>query len=304
MPDRGQDIGQLAILGPGVVDVVGHDDRQAEVVRERHRLGHEPVVVGEQVVRELDEEAAGRGRLPAPEERRVPLRDGARARPVAHPQAARELPVAAAGERDEALGVLGQQRLAEPRHRLRAGHVRSRDEPAQAPPPDRGPGEQHEMRAAAALADASQILLDRLAMTGQPLTLGPRPRGDALDDGIGEERCGILRPAGPSPGPARRHHDGARIRHGRVQQLDLQPDDRMQADGLGRPDEADRPVQPGMVGDGQPGQPQLDGPLDQVVRGRGPIEEREVGVAVEFGVGSGCHESLRSHGRLLGGWSV
>ena len=68
----------------------------------------------------------------------------------------------------------------------------------------------------------------------------------------------------------------------------------MQADGLGRPDEADRAVQPGVVGDGQPGQPQLDGPLDQVVRGRGPIEEREVGVAVELGVGSRCHGSLRS----------
>ena len=62
----------------------------------------------------------------------------------------------------------------------------------------------------------------------------------------------------------------------------------MQADGLGRADEADRAVQPGVVGDGQPGQPQLDGPLDQVVRGRGPIEEREVGVAVEFGVGVGA----------------
>ena len=125
------------------------------------------------------------------------------------------------------------------------------------------------------------------------LTLGPWPRGHALDDGIREERRGTLRPAGPSPGPARRDDDPARIRDGRVQQFHLQPDDRMQADGLGRPDEADRPVQPGMVGDGQPGQPQLDGPLDQVVRGRGPIEEREVGVAVQFGVGSGCHGSLR-----------
>ena len=34
-----------------------------------------------------------------------------------------------------------------------------------------------------------------------------------------------------------------------------------------------------MVGDGEAGQPELDGPLDQVVRGRGAVEEREVGVA-------------------------
>ncbi len=151
------------------------------------------------------------------------------------------------------------------------------------------------MRPAAALADPAQILLDRRAMTGQPLPLRPWPRGHALKDGVREERSSAsLRPAGPSPGTTRRHDDPARIRDGRVQQLDLQPDDRMQADRLGRPDEADRAVQPGMVGDGQPGQPQLDGPLDQVVRGRGPIEEREVGVAVQFGVGSGCHGSLRS----------
>ena len=231
---------------------------------------------------------------PATEDRRVPLRDRARARPVAHPQAARELPVAAAGEGDEVLGVLGQERLAEARHALGPGHVRPRDEPAQAPPPDRGPGEQHEMRPATALADPSQILLDRLAMAGQPHPLRPWPRRHALHDRIGEGRRRCLGSAGPSPRATWRDDDAARIRDGRVQQLDLEPDDRMQADGLGRPDEPDRAVQPGMVRDGQPGQPQLDGPFDQVVRGRGAIEEREVGVAVEFGVRGRCHGSLRS----------
>ena len=49
-------------------------------------------------------------------------------------------------------------------------------------------------------------------------------------------------------------------------------------------DEADRPVQAAVVRDGQPGQAQLDGPFHEVVRGRGAIEEREVRVAVEFGV--------------------
>ena len=68
----------------------------------------------------------------------------------------------------------------------------------------------------------------------------------------------------------------------------------MEPDGLGRADEADRAVQAVVVRDGQPGQPQLDGPLDQVVRCRRAIEEREVGVAVEFGVRGRCHGSLRS----------
>ena len=110
--------------------------------------------------------------------------------------------------------------------------------------PDRGPGEQHEMRPAAALADPAQVLLDRLAMTGQPAALRAvagraRPR---RRDRRGR-RSAVLRPAGPSPRPTRRDDDPARIRDGRVEQLDLHPDDRMQADGLGRADEADRAVQ-------------------------------------------------------------
>ena len=78
----------------------------------------------------------------------------------------------------------------------------------------------------------------------------------------------------------------------------------MEPDRLGRADEADRAVQAVMVGDGQPGQPELDGPLDQLVRRRRPVEEREVGVAVEFGVRGRCHGSLRSESRLTGGSTV
>ena len=68
----------------------------------------------------------------------------------------------------------------------------------------------------------------------------------------------------------------------------------MQPRRLRGADEPDRPVQPVVVGDGQPGQAQLDGPFDQVVRRGRAIEEREVGVAVELGVRDGCHGSLRS----------
>ena len=110
-----------------------------------------------------------RGRPVAPpEERRVALGDGPGAGPVAHPQPPGQLPVAAAGQRDEALGVLGEERLAEARHALRAGHVGPRHEPAQAPPADLRAGEQDEVRAADPLADPAQVLLDRLAMAGQP----------------------------------------------------------------------------------------------------------------------------------------
>ena len=88
---------------------------------------------------------------------------------------------------------------------------------------------------------------------------------------------------------------------GRIEQLDLETDDRMEPGRLGRADETDRAVQAGVVRDGEPGQPQLDGPIDQVVGRRGAVEEREVGVAMEFGVRGRCHGSLRSGSRLTGG---
>ena len=75
----------------------------------------------------------------------------------------------------------------------------------------------------------------------------------------------------------------------------------MEPDGLGRADETDRAIEAVVVRDGQPGQPQFDGSLDQVV-GRGcPVEEREIGVAMEFGVRGLRHGSLRSESRLAGG---
>ncbi len=85
-----------------------------------------------------------------------------------------------------------------------------------------------------------------------------------------------------------------RIGDRRIEQLDLDADDRVEPGRLGGAGEPDRAVEAVVVGDGQPGQPQLDGPFDQIVRCRGAIEEREVGVAVEFGVRGLCHGSLRS----------
>ena len=75
----------------------------------------------------------------------------------------------------------------------------------------------------------------------------------------------------------------------------------MEPGGLGRADETDRAIEAVVVRDGQPGQPQFDGPFDEVIRGRGAVEEREVGVAMEFGVRGRCHEVLRSGSRLTRG---
>jgi hypothetical protein len=43
---------------------------------------------------------------------------------VAGPQPARDLAIATAGQRDETLGVLGEEGVVEPRYALGAGHVR------------------------------------------------------------------------------------------------------------------------------------------------------------------------------------
>ena len=161
VPDGGQDVRQLAVLGASVVDVVGDDDREAERLGQRRRFRHEPVVVGQQMVRQLDEEAAGGRSVAPPEQRRVAFRDGPRPGPVARPQATDQLAVPAARQRDEPVGVLGQQRLAEARDGLGPGHVRVRHEPAQAPPADLRSGEQDQVRPADPLDDPAQVLLDR-----------------------------------------------------------------------------------------------------------------------------------------------
>ena len=300
--DGGEDVGQFAVLRPGVVDVVGDHHGQPQLVGEGGGLGHQPVVVGEEVMPEFQEEAARCRAIAPAEECRVALRDRARADPVAHAQAPRELPVATPGQGHESLGVLGDERLAEAWHPLRAGEVRVRDQPRQAAPAHLRTREQHEMRTAAAVADPAQVLLDRLPIPGQSRALGPWPvRQPVTDDAVQRaRRARVTRPAWFASSTSRRDHHPARIRDRRIAQPDLQSDHRMESDRLGRTDEADRAVQAVVIRDGQPGQPEFDRPFDQVVRGRGTLEEREVGVAVEFGVRDGRHGSLRSGAGLAG----
>ena len=291
--DRGQHVVQLAVVSSGVVDVVGDDDRE----RERRRFGHEPVVVGQEMVRELDEEAARRRPVSTTEQRRVALGNGPRTRSIADPQPACDLPIATARQRDETIVVLVEQGVADPGHRLRPREVRARDDPAQAPPAGGVPCQQHEMRPASALADPAQVLLDRIAMAGELRALGPWPRGTALEN----RRLRGSRPiAAPTPLAAGRDDYAGRIGDGRIEQVELGPDHAVQAGFLGRAHEPDRPVQPVAVRDGQPGQAQLHGPIDQLVRGRGAVEEREIGMRVEFGVRGARHRG-RSVGSVEGG---
>ena len=137
------------------------------------------------------------------------------------------------------------------------------------------------MRTAPPRPDPAQILLDRRPMPGQPRPIGPWAVGAALVGlriGRGRRPASALTRGGDD--------DSRRIGDGRVEQLDLDPDDRVEPRLLGGRDESDGPVEPLVVGDGEAGQAQLDGSLDELVRGRGAVEEREIRMAVELGVGN------------------
>ena len=93
---------------------------------------------------------------------------------IADEQAARDLALAAAREGDEALRVLLEQRLGEPRHALGPVEIRAGDEPAEAPIADGVARQQHEVRSALPLPDPPQVLLHRRAMPGQAGALRAR----------------------------------------------------------------------------------------------------------------------------------
>jgi hypothetical protein len=78
----------------------------------------------------------------------------------------------------------------------------------------------------------------------------------------------------------------------------------MEPGRLGCRDEADRAVEPAVVGDREAGQPELDRPLDQLIGCRRPVEEREIRVAVEFGVGGRGHGECSASNARIGGFTV
>ena len=252
MPDRGQDVLELAALGPGVVDVVGDDHGQPQLVGQARRLRDEPVVVGQQVVLELEHEAAPRPpSSPRPNRpayrsatARAPSRSPARSRRASSPSRQPDSAISPSA-------CSASSAWREPRHGLRPGEVRPRHQPAQAPPARRVPGEQHEVRPALPLADPAVVLLHDRAMTRQPGTGRAGPGGPAL--GASTRRLGDAtggrRPGSPGArgGPATTIPPGSGTAG--VDQLDLDPDHRAQPGRLGGGREPDRAVQALVVRD-------------------------------------------------------
>src|SRR5674476_1411346 len=61
--DRHQDVVKLAVLWARVVDVVRDNHREAQLGGQARGLRHEPVVVGEEMMGQLDHEASAGDRL-------------------------------------------------------------------------------------------------------------------------------------------------------------------------------------------------------------------------------------------------
>ena len=261
--DRGQHVVQLAFFGARVAHVVRDDDRQAELAGQARGLGDQPVVVGQEVVRELEDEAGGCDppcRAPAvrrrrrPEAPRVALRDGPRTLAVAGPEPPGQLAVAAPRERDEALRVLREEGLGDRgaalvparlaretsrrgcgsrSRRARAGRGADRAAPRRSPrwsslPAARWPGS----RARSGRGRAGRPSPDASAAPWRP---GPAPRS-------GRQRA--------APGTTM-----PRVRDGGVEQLDLDADDRVEAGLLGRRREPDDAVQALAIGDRKAARP-------------------------------------------------
>jgi hypothetical protein len=210
---------------------------------------------------------------------------GPRPVPIADPQPAGDLALATTRQGDDSLVMGGEQLLAEARHRLRPVEVRPRDQPAEASIADQVAGQQDEVRAALPLADPPLVLLDGLAMTGQPSPLRSWPVRPTLPGARFVDGRGGAMTAPTADGPPIGDDDPIGVRHDRVAELDLDPDDRPEPgllEGRRRPDD---PVETLVIGDREAAQPELGRPLGQLVRGRRAIEEREVGMAVELGVG-------------------
>ena len=100
---------------------------------------------------------------------------------------------------------------------------------------------------------------------------------------------------------AARHYEATWVRDDRVDQVDLDADDRTEAGLVGHAGESDRAVEAAVVRQGERAEAEFDGSLDQLVgRGRS-VEKREVAMAVQLGIGLGHDDGLWHRGESGGG---
>ncbi len=153
------------------------------------------------------------------------------------------------------------------------------------------------MRAALPRPDAAMVFPGRLAVARKagPDRLGPSRQavpGHRRRIGAGRRASVARRRAGRAA--ACRNHQPLGIRDVGIDQLHLHADDGMEPGLLGGCGETDDPVEAPAVGDGERRDAQLDGARREVRRGGGAVEEGEVGVRVELGIGRRGHGATRA----------
>ena len=255
-PDGSDGGGQLALRRRGVVDVVGGHALDAGAVGD---LG-EGVVAGRvervAVVPQLDQDAVAAERLDQP------LELAAGGRRAVIDERRRHRPLATAGEcprmAGHAVGHIGEREL---RCSLLAGQMAEAQGPGEAAVPGWSVGEQHEVTA----GRVGGVRVGDLA----GVDLEQRVGFDASDPLVVGETRG---------------------------ERDLGAEHGGDADLTRRLGEAHHPVEPVVVGDGDRLEAEPGGFGGELLGVRRAVEEREVGVAVELGVG---HRARRARdGRL------
>jgi hypothetical protein len=94
---------------------------------------------------------------------------------------------------------------------------------------------------------------------------------------------------------------GLAVLRAREVERQLGPEHGGHAHGPGRLGEADHAVEPVVVGDGQRLEAEAGGLLGQLLGVAGPVEEAEVRVAVQLGIGGGADVAVEPLGRDVGG---
>ncbi len=157
MPDAEQDVVRLGLVLADVVEVVGHDERQAGLRREAEQLLVEPPLVRHAVVLELQVEAV------LAEDVAVLAGEVARQLPVLDLERLGDLARQARRQPDQALAVRGEMLAIDPRLVVVAVDVGVGDEPTQVPIADE--------------VGRQQDQVEGLGV-GLALLVGHRPAGD------------------------------------------------------------------------------------------------------------------------------
>jgi hypothetical protein len=156
--------------------------------------------------------------------------------------------VAATGQRDEALRVCRDERLAEARRALGAREMRGAGQATQAAVAGHVARHQEEVRAQLARPHTAQILLPGFALPGRSQAFDRWSDMSAVSRWLQRQMILWRGCAGLAPPPG--DHDASRVGRDRVEQLDLHADHGPQAHLLGRGRKSDGAVQALVVGQG------------------------------------------------------